>query len=88
MNPSSGSKWQAGAQVVWSHGKNQVLGMQPGWEARPSDFQARAVFPNSTNRRSQKLLPWRKIKWMSDQGSGFPHDEYKELFPQSSSGRG
>lgn len=88
MNPSPGSKWQAGVQVVWSHRKNQVLGMQPGWEARPSDFQARAVFPNSTNRRSQKLLPWRKIKWMSDQGSGFPHDKYKELFPQSSSGRG
>lgn len=63
MNPSPGTKWQAGVQVVWSHGKNQeeeVLGMQPGWEARPSDFQAGAVFPNSTNRRSQKLFTMKK----------------------------
>lgn len=33
-------------------------------------------FSNSTNRRSQQLLPWRKIKWISEQGSGF-HDKWK-----------
>lgn len=91
MNPSLGTKWQAGVQVVWSQGKNQgeeVLGIEPGWEASPPDFQASTVFSNPTNRRSQQLLPWRKIKWMSDQGFGFNHDKYKESPLQFSSEKG